>query len=173
MSILGWIITWSVQWMKRGFLEFPDPWIFFLTFYAWFVPLESLFLFPWVFRYFGSIYFPICCVPLVLIYFLQPFRHFTYVTTHSPTLPPLHLRHSSFSNPSFASPTSQALHLIYLASRPWKEPLWRASIPGIYRIPKRTHSASKSHNYTLHSDYANAHFRIIKFSLCPSPWCGR
>ena len=34
-------------------------------------------------------------------------------------LPSLYLRHSSFSNPSFASPTSQALHLIHLASRPW------------------------------------------------------
>ena len=42
---------------------------------------------------------------------LQPFRHFTFVTTHSPTLPSLYLRHSSFSNHSFASPTSQALHL--------------------------------------------------------------
>ena len=50
---------------------------------------------------------------------LQPFRRFIYVTAHSPTLPLLHLRHSSFSNPSFASPTSQALHLIHLASRPW------------------------------------------------------
>ena len=48
---------------------------------------------------------------------LQPFRRFTYVTAHYPTLPFLHLRHSSFSNPSFASPTSQALH--HLASRPW------------------------------------------------------
>ena len=38
---------------------------------------------------------------------LQPFRHFTYVTTHSPTLPSLYLCHSSFSNPSVASPTSQ------------------------------------------------------------------
>ena len=38
---------------------------------------------------------------------LQPFRHFTYVTTHSPTLPSLYLRHSSFSNPSVALPTSQ------------------------------------------------------------------
>ena len=60
---------------------------------------------------------------------LQPFRHspmsqlilqlfccFTYTTVHSPTLPLLHLHHSSFSNPSFASPTSQALHL---ASRSW------------------------------------------------------
>ena len=45
---------------------------------------------------------------------LQPFHHFTYITVHSPTLPLLHLyvtAHSSFSNPSFASPTSQALHL--------------------------------------------------------------
>ena len=49
---------------------------------------------------------------------VQPFRCFTYVTAHSPTLPLLHLRHSSFSNPSFASPTSQAFHLIHLASRP-------------------------------------------------------
>ena len=69
---------------------------------------------------------------------LQHFRCFTYVTAHSltllslrlrhrlftyvtwptahekgpaqsPTLPLLHLRHSSFSNPSFISPTSQAL----------------------------------------------------------------
>ena len=38
---------------------------------------------------------------------LQPFRHFTYVTAHSPTLPSLYLRHSSFSNPSVSSPTSQ------------------------------------------------------------------
>ena len=38
---------------------------------------------------------------------LQPFCHFTYVTTHSPTLPSLYLRHSSFSQPSVASPTSQ------------------------------------------------------------------
>ena len=53
---------------------------------------------------------------------LQPFRRFTYVTTHSPTLPLVHLRHSSFSNPSFASPTSQALHLIHLASRPYIRP---------------------------------------------------
>ena len=64
---------------------------------------------------------------------LQPFRRFTYVTTHSPTLPSLylrpthsptlpsrHLRHSSFSNHSFASLTSQALHLRHLASCPWK-----------------------------------------------------
>ena len=49
---------------------------------------------------------------------LQTSRRFIYVTAHSPTLPLLHLRHSSFSNPSFASPTSQAPHLIHLASCP-------------------------------------------------------
>ena len=38
---------------------------------------------------------------------LQPFRCFTYVTAHSPTIPSLYLRHSSFSNHSVASPTSQ------------------------------------------------------------------
>ena len=40
---------------------------------------------------------------------LQPFRRFTYVTSHSPTLPLLYLRHSSFSNPSVASSTSQLI----------------------------------------------------------------
>ena len=49
---------------------------------------------------------------------LQAFRHFTYVTAHSPTLPLLHLRHSLSSNTSFASLTSQDFHLRHLASRP-------------------------------------------------------
>ena len=45
----------------------------------------------------------------------QPFRRFSYVTAHSPhqtTLPSLHLRHRSLSNPSVASPTSQLILLI-------------------------------------------------------------
>ena len=46
-----------------------------------------------------------CVVELIL----QPFRHFTYVTAHSLTLTSLYLRHSSFSNPSVASPTSQLI----------------------------------------------------------------
>ena len=40
---------------------------------------------------------------------LQSFRHFIYITAHSTTLPLLHLRHSSFSNPSNASPTTQVI----------------------------------------------------------------
>ena len=56
---------------------------------------------------------------------LQPFRRFTYITAHFPTLLLLPLCHSSFSKPSFASPTSQALHLIHLASHPWdKQIIW-------------------------------------------------
>ena len=38
---------------------------------------------------------------------LQPFRHFTCITAHSPTLSSLYLRRSSFCKPSVASPTSQ------------------------------------------------------------------
>ena len=36
-------------------------------------------------------------------------RHFAYVTAHSLTFPPLHLRHSSFYNPSSALPTSELI----------------------------------------------------------------
>ena len=49
---------------------------------------------------------------------LQPFLRFTDVTAHSPILPLLHLRHSSFSIPPFASSTSQTLHLISSAHSP-------------------------------------------------------
>ena len=51
--------------------------------------------------------FIMCCSLILLI--LQPFLRFTYVTAHSPTLPSLYPRHSSFSNPSVASPTSQLI----------------------------------------------------------------
>ena len=54
---------------------------------------------------------------------LQPLHHFSYVTAHSPTLPLLHLSHSSFYNPSVSSPTSQTLHVRHLASRPWTRAL--------------------------------------------------
>ena len=41
--------------------------------------------------------------------FIQPFRRFTYMTAHSTTFPLLYLRHSSFSDPSVALPTSQLI----------------------------------------------------------------
>ena len=40
---------------------------------------------------------------------LQAFRRFTYATAHSPTLPSLYLRHSSFTSSSVALPTSQLI----------------------------------------------------------------
>ena len=46
---------------------------------------------------------------LLALLILEPLRHFTYVTAHYPTLPSLYLSHSSFSNPSVASPTSQLI----------------------------------------------------------------
>ena len=54
---------------------------------------------------------------------LQPFPHFTYVTTQSLTLPSLYLRHSLFSNYSVASPTSQLIlqpfrHFTYIITHP-------------------------------------------------------
>ena len=57
----------------------------------------------------GSLENELCCTSLYLwaLLILQPFRHFTYATAHFPTIPSLYLRHSSFPNPSFASPTSQ------------------------------------------------------------------
>ena len=60
---------------------------------------------------------------------LRPFPRFTYVTTYSPTIPLLHLRHSSFSNPSFASPTSQDFHLLYVS--------WRAAETRSFTNPQR------------------------------------
>ena len=41
--------------------------------------------------------------------FSKLYHHFTYVTTHSPTLPSLYIHHSSFSNFPVASPTSQLI----------------------------------------------------------------
>ena len=39
----------------------------------------------------------------------------SYVTTHSPTLPSLYLRRSSFSNPYVASPTSQFILQLFFS----------------------------------------------------------
>ena len=73
---------------------------------------------------------------------LQYFRHFTYVTAHSPTLPSftyvtaqsptlplLQLRHSSFSNPSFVSLTSQAPHVTWRAAHEEKRFLYLKTLP--------------------------------------------
>ena len=75
--------------------------------------------------------------------FLEPFCCFTYITAHSPTLPLLHLHHSSFSNPSFASPTSQALHLLLILQ------------PFRHFTYVRTHSPTLPSVYLHHSSLAN------------------
>ena len=49
---------------------------------------------------------------------LQASNCFTYVTAHSPTLQSLHLRHSPFSNPSFASLTSQVFTYCTSSGKP-------------------------------------------------------
>ena len=82
------------------------------------------------------------------MFILQTFRRFTYVTAHSPTLPLLHLRHSSFSNPCFASPTSQALHLIHLASRPWSSSSSGAVIPPSSRLVDHSRPSPTGQEYS-------------------------
>ena len=60
--------------------------------------------------------------------FSQPFRCFTYITAHSQTLPSLHLSHHSFSNPSVASRTSQfILQTLPLFHRYFIYVTWRAA----------------------------------------------
>ena len=85
---------------------------------------------PWLYLHHSSFSNPSVALHTSQL-ILQPFRGFTYIAAHSPTLPWLYQHHSSFSNPSvapptsqfilhpsFATPTSQVLHLIHLASRP-------------------------------------------------------
>ena len=106
-------------------------------------------------------------VPPKLI--LQPFRHFTYVKTHSPILPLLYLRHSSFSNPSFASLTSQALHLRNLASRQSSFSNLSVTSPTSKLIlqPFRRFTYATAHSPTLpllylrHSSFSNPSFSSI------------
>ena len=105
---------------------------------------------------------------------LQPIRRFTYITTHSQTLPLLHLRHSSFSNPfvastsssfsnpSFASPMSQALHLTHLCSFSnisVTSPTLKLTLQPFLRF---THAAARSPTLPLlhlrHSTFSNPSF---------------
>ena len=99
---------------------------------------------------------------------LQTFRHFTYVTVHFPTLPSLYLRHSSFSNPSFASPTSQALHLIHLANQQSSFSNLSVTSPTSQLIlqPSRRFTYVTAHSPTLpllhlrHSSFSNPSFAL-------------
>ena len=70
---------------------------------------------------------------------LQAFNHFTYVTadSHSPSFPSPHLRHSSFSNPSVASPTSQLI------------------LQSFFRFSVSAHSPTYPSLHLSHSSFSN------------------
>ena len=92
---------------------------------------------------------------------LQPFRRFTNVTALSATLPLLHLRHSSFCNPSFASPTSLALHLRHLVSCPCFKPSFCCFLLLILQLFRHftyvtAHSPTLPSLYLRHSSFCNS-----------------
>ena len=99
---------------------------------------------------------------------LHHFHHFTYVTAHSPTLPSLYLRHSSFSNHSFASPTSQALHLRHLASRPWLMKILFIHFARYFNISNHHHCSAQGqvlHCKLRHQDCNSAHRQVFHCKL--------
>ena len=92
----------------------------------------------------------------------KPFRHFTYVTNHSPTLPSLYLRHSSFSKPSVASPTSQFI----------LQPFFRFS----YAISSSLNSPGSAHTphfpslHLRHNSFTNPHVALPTSQLILQPF---
>ena len=77
---------------------------------------------------------------------LKPLHRFTYVTTHSPTLPPLYLRQSSFYSPSVDSPMSQALHLCHSS---FSNPSTDLSTSQLILQPLRRFTCVTGHSKTL------------------------
>ena len=87
---------------------------------------------------------------------VQPFRHFTYVRTHSPTLPSLYLRHSSFSNPFVASPTSQVIFQPFFCfSEVTSSSLELILQPFRHFTYVTTHSPALPSLYLRHSSFSN------------------
>ena len=90
---------------------------------------------------------------------LQPFRRFTYITVHSPTLPLHHLRHSSFSNPSFASPMSQAHELCSFSNLSVTSPTSQLISQPFRRFTYVTaHSPTLTLLHLRHSSFSNSSF---------------
>ena len=78
---------------------------------------------------------------------LKFFRHFTYVTAHSPTLPSLYLRHSSFSKQSRAhSQIFPSLHLRYSS---FSNRFVALSTPQLILQPFRCFTYVTAHSLTL------------------------
>ena len=88
---------------------------------------------------------------------LQTFRRFTDVTPHFPTLSLLHLRHSSFSNPSLELPTS---HLIF-------QPAHSPSFPSLHL----RHSSFSNPSLDLPTSQA-LHLCHLASRPCYSILCG-
>ena len=111
--------------------------------------LQSFHCFTFCLNFFNSSQnCKICCILFYCQLILQPFRHFIYVTAHSPTILSLYLRHNSFSNPSFACPTSQALHLIQLC--------FTSSL--LHFTYVTTHSPTLPSLYLYHNSFSNPSF---------------
>ena len=103
---------------------------------------------------------------------LQTLHHFTYVTAHSPILPLLHLHHSSFSNPSFASPTSQIFTYV----------TWRAAFGSVSNYYKNNiiilviglfpmkYQKSMKFRYSNHYRNFYSYMRFFKFFSPFSPF---
>ena len=89
---------------------------------------------------------------------LQPFRRFTYVITHPPTLPSLYLRHSSFSNPSVPLPTS---HLIL---QPFRRFTYVTAHSPTLQLLHLRHSSFSNPSFTSPTSQA---LHLIHLSSCP------
>ena len=89
--------------------------------------------------------------------------HFTYVTTHSPTLPSLYLHHSSFSNLSVASPTPQfILQPFFCFSYVTSSSL---------NSPGRAHSPTFPSFHLHHSSFYNTSVALPMSQLILQPFC--
>ena len=97
-------------------------------------------------------FFRFSCVTSIL----QPFPHFTFVATHSPTLLSLFLSHSSFSNSFVTSPTSQFI----------LQPFFRFSCVTSILIPFPHFTFVKTHSQTLPSLYLR-HRSFFNSSVAP------
>ena len=92
---------------------------------------------------------------------------FTYVTAQSPTLQLLYLRHSSFSNPSVASPTSQFIF------QPFASPTSQALLilkPFHHSVYGTTHSPTLPSLYLRHSSFSNSSVALPTSQLILQPF---
>ena len=98
--------------------------------------------------------------------FSKSFRHFTYVTAHSPTLPTLYLRHNSFSNPSVASPTSQFILQRSFSNLSITSPTSQLTLQPFHRFTYATaHSPTLRLLHLRHSSFSNPFLLLVRHRL--------